>query len=941
MDPVRTAAGSGVIAGAVPAKDLPAGAMGVCVLMNALVGPGSLGFGRIRMRRAWLAIALPAVLIAGPANSPPATAQTATATTTIAGTVYDPRASNPLPLPNVLVYASTTPVPAPASGVQCLTYQAPSGANVVSYAYTAVDGTFTLQNIPENASYTIVIQAGKWQRQFPVTVGASPLSGLALNMPANHNQGNIPMIAIATGNVDGVECVLLHMGIDQSEFSDDNSDPGFINRIHLYRGSYASGAQINASTPSESALMTDSKTLNSYDMVMFPCQGNAADQATATGAANLASFANAGGRVFATHFSYAWLDPAAPYNSQFVSSSNVGVANWTTANEKQLDSGAGTVSTNFSDGATLAQWLQNSGATLPGTSNQIDISTLRTDVGSVIPPTQSWVTLNSGAYPGQTGNPVMQMTFNTPVGAPAASQCGRVMYNDYHVIALQSAKGENFPAECPSETLMSAQEKMLEYALFDLSTFVQPVVVPTLSLSFNPSPLVAAPNQTGDQLSVTVTNTSATTEIGSSAILTFTVPSPMTVTAMTDSTGGWICTVATLTCTRNSSIGAGFSDAVTLTLSVGSYPAGGLSSYTAQITATVSSVTFSSNVTASDNVIFQQAPAITWATPAPIVYGTPLSAAQLDASSKVAGTFAYTPPAGTILPVGQNQLNVTLTPNDTTDYMTATDSVTLTVIPATPNVTLSASANPVFLSSAITFTAAIPSPGIAPGGTVIFYDGGAPIGSAPMNGGSATLTLSTLAAGTHTITAAYSGDNNFGPATSNALAETVEDFTLTAAGGGTATVLPAGQAVFTLAVTPVGGPTLPAAVNLSVAGLPAGASATLTPATLAANSASSSITLSVQMAGSRTAQLWREPFGRGALPVALSLILLPLAALRRARRRFAAFLLLAIAGAALSAGLGGCGGSLGPQSFTFPVTAKSGLLSHSLTVKLTVEPPNR
>ncbi len=28
----------------------------------------------------------------------------------------------------------------------------------------------------------------------------------------------------------------------------------------------------------------------------------------------------------------------------------------------------------------------------------------------------------------------MQMTFNVPVGAPAASQCGRVMYNDYHVI---------------------------------------------------------------------------------------------------------------------------------------------------------------------------------------------------------------------------------------------------------------------------------------------------------------------------------------------------------------------------------------------------------------------------------------------------------------------------------------------------------------------------
>jgi Bacterial Ig-like domain (group 3) len=894
----------------------------------------------VRIGRTLAQAALLAALVGSLLNSLPTHAQATTpSTTTISGTVYDPRTTNPLPLPNVLVYASTTAVVAPASGVQCLTYQAPTGANIVSYTYTAVDGTFTLPTIPQNASYTVVIQAGKWQRQFPVTVGTSALSGLVLNMPANHNQGNIPMIAIATGNVDGVECVLLHMGIDQAEFADDNTDPTFTNHIHLYQGSYASGAEINASTPSESTLMTNSTTLNGYDMVMFPCQGGATGQATATGATNLANFANSGGRIFATHYSYAWLDPAAPYNSQFVSSSNVGVANWTTANEQQINFGVGTVSTNFSDGATVAQWLQNSGATVASTSNQVDISTLRTDVSSVIPPTQSWVTLNSGSYSGQTGNPVMQMTFNTPVGAPAAGQCGRVMYNDYHVIALTSAEGKVFPAECPSEVSMSAQEELLEYALFDLSTFVQPVVVPTLSLSFNPSPLVVGPNQTGDQLVVNVTNTSATTEIGSSAILTLTLPPLMTVMAMTDSTGGWICTVSTLTCTRNSSIGGGASDPVTLTLSVGSYPAGGLSSYTGQITATVSSVTFSSNVSASDNVIFQQPPAISWATPTPIVYGMPLGAAQLDATSPVAGVFAYTPPAGTVLPVGQNQLSTTLTPNDTTDYTAATASVMLTVVPAIPNVILTASANPVFLSNTVALTATIPSPGIVPGGSVTFYDGSTQIGTVSMSGGSATLNLSTLAGGAHVITAAYSGDSDFKPATSNTITETVEDFTLTVANGGAATVVPAGQAVFTLVVTPMGGATLPAAVNLSAAGTPAGTVATFTPASVAANSASTSVTLNLQMPGSRTARISREPFGRGTLPVSLGLILLPLAALRRARRRLAALVLLAIVGATMLAGIGGCGSaSFGPQSFSFPVTAASGPLAHSLTVKLTVEP---
>lgn len=81
---------------------------------------------------------------------------------------------------------------------------------------------------------------------------------------------------------------------------------------------------------------------------------------------------------------------------------------------------------------------------------------------------------------------------------------------------------------------------------------------------------------------------------------------------------------------------------------------------------------------------------ISWATPAAIPYGTALSGAQLDASSSVAGTFVYSPAAGTVLSAGQQTLEVTFTPTNTTDYTTATTSVTLTVNPA-PTFTLGAS----------------------------------------------------------------------------------------------------------------------------------------------------------------------------------------------------------------------------------------------------------
>ena len=94
--------------------------------------------------------------------------------------------------------------------------------------------------------------------------------------------------------------------------------------------------------------------------------------------------------------------------------------------------------------------------------------------------------------------------------------------------------------------------------------------------------------------------------------------------------------------------------------------------------------------TAKDSVqlvVNKATPAITWATPAPIFSGTTLSSTQLDATSPVAGTFVYNPPAGTVLAVGTQTLSVTFTPTDTTDYTTNTATVQLSVI--NPGATLS------------------------------------------------------------------------------------------------------------------------------------------------------------------------------------------------------------------------------------------------------------
>ena len=79
-------------------------------------------------------------------------------------------------------------------------------------------------------------------------------------------------------------------------------------------------------------------------------------------------------------------------------------------------------------------------------------------------------------------------------------------------------------------------------------------------------------------------------------------------------------------------------------------------------------------------------PTITWSAPAPITYGAALSSTQLNATASVAGTFSYSPAAGTVLGAGTQTLTVTFTPTDATDYTTATATVMLTVNQATPTI---------------------------------------------------------------------------------------------------------------------------------------------------------------------------------------------------------------------------------------------------------------
>ena len=82
-------------------------------------------------------------------------------------------------------------------------------------------------------------------------------------------------------------------------------------------------------------------------------------------------------------------------------------------------------------------------------------------------------------------------------------------------------------------------------------------------------------------------------------------------------------------------------------------------------------------------------PVLTWANPANIPYPTALSGIQLNATADTAGTFVYTPAAGTVLNAGSGQtLSVLFTPDDTTNYSQASTTVQINVVQGSQTITV-------------------------------------------------------------------------------------------------------------------------------------------------------------------------------------------------------------------------------------------------------------
>ncbi len=162
-------------------------------------------------------------------------------------------------------------------------------------------------------------------------------------------------------------------------------------------------------------------------------------------------------------------------------------------------------------------------------------------------------------------------------------------------------------------------------------------------------------------------------------------------------------------------------------------------------------------------------PTITWSNPADIVYGTALSATQLDATANVGGSFNYTPASGAILIVGPGQpLLASFTPTDTTNYDPTSKSVMINVLKATPSFSNLSSPTIINgtpttnLSGKISFGSFIPTGSVSITLNAVTQNASIQ-GSGNFSSNFATGSLAPINP-PYSITYSYGGDSNFNPA---------------------------------------------------------------------------------------------------------------------------------------------------------------------------------
>ena len=390
-------------------------------------------------------------------------------TTRISGTVMAPNGT--LPLYGVNVYVPLNDPGPIGTGLTCDRCTTDLPGFPVSKTVTDEAGHFNLDDVPVIPNLPIVVQTGKWRRQFTVATvnqcADNPVPADTTRLPKNASEGDMPNIAITTGNFDSLECLVRKLGVDDKEITNG----GGSGHVQLYAGNGSDRFQTGFAGGSGTmqtalSLWSSLPNLKKYDILILSCEGdwpsNIGNDGGPAALQAVYDYANMGGRVFASHWHNYWLEFAPqpwPNIAQFMPGQGDGSPGNVT----------GQVNEGFDKGPHFAQWLLNVGASTVRDQLPI-VEAKNTCTGVDATKADAWVNLPNNAG-------VQDLQFTTPNDQPADQRCGKVVFSDMHVSGSGHSDpgAPGYPSQCDTGPL-TPQEKALAFIFFDIASCVGPVV---------------------------------------------------------------------------------------------------------------------------------------------------------------------------------------------------------------------------------------------------------------------------------------------------------------------------------------------------------------------------------------------------------------------------------------------------------------------------------
>jgi hypothetical protein len=398
--------------------------------------------------------------------------------TTLSGTVFAPNGT--LPLYGVTVYVPNADPGALPDGAQCSRCNDALPGQPLTQTVTDETGHFTLHNVPAGEGIPVVITSGKWRKQIELFSVAScqdtALTAEQTRLPAKKSEGDIPQMAISTGNADALECLFRKLGIDDSEFTTDAGD----GRVHMYSDTMASDGEgadrFRTGFPGGAGNFTDSQTLwedldkmKGYDILIFSCEGGQFPETKSQAAMDaVKAYADLGGRVFLSHWHNVWIQGAGFEGGSQQPSVWPDIAEWN--NSRTTFDGLDTIDeVSNSKGGSFATWMLNVMGSPARDQIPIGTGSGKNTCESVdTSKAERWVYWVDGndEFP-------QNFQFTTPNEVSLDQRCGKVVFSDMHVSgdSKSAPGGPGFPSDCSSDAL-TPQEKALAFMLFDLASCI-------------------------------------------------------------------------------------------------------------------------------------------------------------------------------------------------------------------------------------------------------------------------------------------------------------------------------------------------------------------------------------------------------------------------------------------------------------------------------------